>query len=285
MRCLWAIAALVLAGCSSNPQAEGVFIDPAFATLIPADTTLLVGARIDLLAKTPLFQNRIATLPAVQEFTRRTTVNPQKDLWQLLYVSNGRSGFLLGRGKFADELMAPNLAKQGVERFGYKGLTLFGDERQALLFINSSTAAIGETPVLRSLVDQRPGITGPPARLTELLKQVPREAHVWGIYSGGPIDLPLTGNMANVNKALALVDSVHFYFDLSVGVKGSVAALSADENRSRQLEDALSGLIGLAKMATPKNQALFDKIQVARTDRRVNVAIDAPPELLDLLLK
>jgi hypothetical protein len=68
-------------------------------------------------------------------------------------------------------------------------------------------------------------------------------------------------------------------------VKGSVAALSADENRSRQLEDALSGLIGLAKMATPKNQALFDKIQVARTDRRVNVAIDAPPELLDLLLK
>jgi hypothetical protein len=51
------------------------------------------------------------------------------------------------------------------------------------------------------------------------------------------------------------------------------------------LEDALSGLIGLAKMATPKNQALFDKIQVARTDRRVNVAIDAPPELLDLLLK
>lgn len=280
-RCLL-IAVAVLAGCSRNPQAEGVFLDPALATLIPADTTLMAGARVDLLAKTRIFQDRLAELQPVQEFERRTNVNPRKDLWQLLIVSNGRRGFLLGRGKFADELMAPDLSRPGVQRFSYKGLILFGDEREALLFINSSTAAIGETAVLRSLVDQRPAMTGPPARITALMKEIPREAHFWGIYAGGPVDLPLTGNLANVNKALGMVDRGEFYFDLSSGVKGVV---TADSAQAQQLQDALNGLIGLAKMAAPKNQALFDAIRVSRADRRVSAAVDAPPELLDLFLK
>jgi hypothetical protein len=282
MRRCWLIAAAVLAACSRNPQADGVFLDPAFATLIPADTSVMVGTRVDLLAKTRIFQERLSKVQAVQEFQRRTNVNPQKDLWQLLFVSNGRRGFLLGRGKFADELMAPDLSRPGVQRFSYKGSVFFGDEREALLFINSSTAAIGETAVLRSLVDQRPAITGPPARITALMKEIPREAHFWGVYTGGSVELPLTGNMANVNKMLGMVDSGDFYFDLSKGVTGLATAISGD---AQQLQDALNGLIGLAKMAAGKNQALFEAMHVSREDRRVSVAVDAPPELLELFLK
>ena len=281
-RWCWLIAVAVLAACSRNPQAEGVFLDPALATLIPADTTLMVGTRVDLLAKTRIFQEGLTKVQAVQEFERRTNVNPRKDLWQLLFVSNGRKGFLLGRGKFADELMAPDLSRPGVQRFSYKGLILFGDEREALLFINSSTAAIGETAVLRSLVDQRPAITGPPVRITARMKEIPREAHFWGVYAGGPVDLPLTGNMANVNKMLGMVDSGDFYFDLSAGVKGAV---TADSAQAQQLEDALNGLIGLARMGAPKNQAQLGTFQVSRVDRRVSVAVEAPPELLELVLQ
>ena len=282
MRRCWLIAAAMLAGCSRNPQAEGVFLDPALATLIPADTTLMVGTRIDLLAKTRIFQEQLAKIQAVQEFERRTNVNPRKDLWQLLFVSNGRVGFLLGRGKFADELMAPDLSRPGVQRFSYKGSILFGDEREALLFINSSTAAIGETAVLRSLVDQRPAITGPPARIAALMKAIPREAHFWGVYAGGPVDLPLTGNLANVNKMLGMVDSGDSYFDLGNGAKGAV---TAESGQAQQLQDALNGLIGQANLAAGKNQALFEGIRVSSENRRVTVAADAPPELLDLFLK
>jgi hypothetical protein len=281
-RTWWLIAGVLLAACSRNPQADGVFLDPALATLIPADTTLMVGTRIDLLAKTRIFQERLLKIQAVQEFPRRTNVNPQKDLWQLLFVSNGRQGFLLGRGKFADELMAPDLSRPGVQRFSYKGSVLFGDEREALLFINSSTAAIGETAVLRSLVDQRPTLTGPPARIVAMMKEIPREAHLWGVYTGGPVDLPLTGNIANVNKMLGMVDSGYFYFDLSKGVNGLATTDSAG---AQQLRDALNGLIGLAKMAAGKNQALFEGIRVSSENRRVSIAVDAPPELLELFLK
>jgi hypothetical protein len=88
--------------------------------------------------------------------------------------------------------------------------------------------------------------------------------------------------MANVNKMLGMVESGDFYFDLSKGVTGLATTNSAG---AQQLQDALNGLIGLAKMAAPKNQALFEGIRVSSEDRRVKIAVDAPPELLELFLK
>jgi hypothetical protein len=117
------------------------------------------------------------------------------------------------------------------------------------------------------------------------MKEIPREAHFWGVYSGGPVDLPLTGNMANVNKMLGMVDRGDFYFDLSKGVTGLTTTVSASTNGAQQIQTALEGLIGLAKMAAPKNQAQLGTFQVSRVDRRVSVAVEAPPELLDLVLK
>jgi hypothetical protein len=280
------VALLLLAGCSRKPAETSVFIDPQFASLVPPDATLLVGTRVEHLVKTPLYKYYLAgKIQSIDKFATGTGISVEKSLWNVMFVSNGRQSFLLGRGKFADELMAPDLSRPGVQRFSYKGLILFGDEREALMFINSSTAAIGETAVLRSLVDQRPAMRGPPARITALMKEIPREAHFWGVYTGGPIDLPLTGNMANANKMLGMVDSGDFYFDLSKGVNGLATTNSAGANRAQQIEDALQGLIGLAKMAAPKNQALFDTLRVNRVDSRISVAVDAPPELLDFVLK
>jgi hypothetical protein len=54
---------------------------------------------------------------------------------------------------------------------------------------------------------------------------------------------------------------------------------------AQQLQDALNGLIGLAKMAAGKNQTLFEGIRVSSENRRVKIAVDAPPELLELFLK
>ena len=76
--------------------------------------------------------------------------------------------------------MAPDFSKKGVRRFGYKGFTLFGDEQQAMLMVNSSTIAIADTPTLRWLVDQRTSLTGLPERLNALTKEIPRADAVLG---------------------------------------------------------------------------------------------------------
>ena len=80
---------------------------------MPPDTTLLVGLRVEHLVKTPLYQKYLSgEISIIDRFARGTGINPEKSLWNLLLVSNGRDSFVLGRGKFADELMAPDFSKR-----------------------------------------------------------------------------------------------------------------------------------------------------------------------------
>jgi hypothetical protein len=284
------IAVLLLGGCSRKPAETSVFIEPQFAALVPPDTTLLVGLRVENLVKTPLYQKylRGGRIRIIDKFARGTGINPEKSLWNLLLVSNGRDSFVLGRGKFADELMAPDFSKRGVARFGYKGLTLFGDEQQAMLLVNSSTIAMGDTPTLRGLVDRRTSFRGLPEQLNTLTKEIPHETQFWGAYVGGPTDLPLSGNLENVNKVLGLMGNGVFYFDVSQGVTGTITGVAANPQDAQQAHDGLVGFLGLGRMMMPKNRPeltrALDGIQVSQDGQRVSVKIAESDELAGTLI-
>lgn len=284
------IVALLLGGCSRKPADTSVFIDPQFAALVPPDTTLLVGLRVENLVKTPIYQKYLSggRIRIIDRFARGTGINPEKSLWNLLLVSNGRDSFVLGRGKFADELMAPDFSKKGVARFGYHGLTMFGDEQQAMLLVNSSTIAMGDTPTLRTLVDRRTSFRGLPEQLSALTKEVPHETQFWGVYAGGPVNLPLSGNLENVNKVLGLVGNGIFYFDVSQGVTGTITGVAANAQDAQQAHDGLAGFLGLGRMMAPKNQPelarALDGIQVVQDGQRVSVKIAESDELAGTLV-
>jgi hypothetical protein len=57
---------LILAGCA-HKSVVGPKIDPALATLIPEDTTLLVGTRLEALEKTPVYQKYLFAGGGVRE--------------------------------------------------------------------------------------------------------------------------------------------------------------------------------------------------------------------------
>ena len=156
-----------------------------------------------------------------------------------------------------------------------------------MLLVNSSTIAMGETATLRALVDQRPLLKGLPARMSELAKEIPRQAHFWGVYAGGPVDLPLSGNLGNVNKILGLIGSGTFYFDLSSGVTGTLTGLAASTQGAQQIHDGLVGMLGIGRMMAPKNQPemarVFDGINVAEDGQRVTVKFAEPEDLAGTL--
>ncbi len=280
---------LVLAGCGRNQPAAGVKVDPALATLVPADTVLLVGTRVEALLKTPVYQKYLASrqVPQIEEFARQTGLDPRKDLWELLFVSNGRQGILLGRGKFPDET-DPRLQTQGATRFVYKGYNLIGNDRTAVLFISPSTAAVGETAALRSLVDQRQKLNGPPASLTALMKEIPAQSQFWAIYAGGAIDLGLPGNLGNVTKMLSSIQTGSAYFDLRTGLNGVATGRGSSEEGAQQVHDALKALVGLGRLSVPKGQPelaqAYDGIRVTLDSRRVKLYVDVPQELVDRFL-
>jgi hypothetical protein len=265
---LWVVlvVALAFAACSKpGAQQASVFIDPALSTLIAADTTVLAGARIDSLSKTPAYAKLVQN-PVIQDVSHRTNIDPQKQLWSLMFASNGRKGLVLARGKFADELMAPDLRAEGVERMGYKGLTMWGNEQDALLFFNSSTAAVGDTNAIRALVDERPTIKALPARFDPLVKSIPKEAQIWGAYAGGPVDLPLRGNLANVTNVLGMVDNATFWATVDDKAHVTASLLAGSDQKADDLNGALQALMALSKtqgQLTKSGRAITVKLDVS----------------------
>ena len=281
-------AAMILAGCT-HKSVVGPKIDPALATLVPEDTTLLVGTRLESLEKTPVYQKYLADRksPVVEEFAKQTGLDPKKDLWELLFVSDGKNNVLLGRGKFANE-MEPRLEKEGAKRFGYKGYNLIGDEKAAVVFISSSTAAMGTTESLRFLLDQRGTSKGPPAALAALIKDIPADAQFWAAYTGGPVDLGFTGNLANINKLVGSIQTGSVYFDLRTGLSGLASGECSTDAAAEDVQGALKAFIGLGRLNTPANQpemlAAWDGLRTTREDKRVKLYIDVPQNVVDQFL-
>lgn len=295
MRIYWRIfpmaaAALALAACSH--KTEGAKIDPSLDTLVPANTVLMAGTRLEALLKTPVYQRNFAKrdFPPIDEFSQRTGLDPRKDLWELLFISDGHSGVLLGRGKFGDEMMQPKLDKPGMPSFSYKGYTLVGNERAAMLLINPTTAAVGETPALDKLIDQRATSQGPPPAMAALIKEVPADAQFWGVYAGGPIHLPFDENslLGNLNKLLATIQTGTLYFDLRTGVSGVASAVCANNDGAEQVAGALKALVGIGRLSVPKNQPdlaqVYDTIRITHEGTRVKLYIDVPEVMADKFL-
>ena len=290
MRLLLLAAALLLLGCTSAPV-PGPKIDPALAGLIPADTILLVGTRLESIEKTAVYQKYLAhrRLQFIDQFAEKTGVNPQKDLWELLYVSNGKRGALIGHGNFSDE-GEPRLQKRGDNRFAYKGFNFVGSESSAILLINQTVFALGDTDQLRAMVDAHEKSAGPPPAMAALLARMPATAQIWAAYSGGTFELPFdtNGNLGNISKILSMTQTGTLYLDLTTGLTGLAEGTSGSDQDAENLEGGLKAMIGFGRLAVPKNQPdlgrIWDGLRPAREGREVKLQIDEPDELVDKLL-
>jgi hypothetical protein len=284
------LLAAALAGCVSTPP--GPRIDPALSSLIPPDTILLLGARLDALQKTSLYQKHLAkrAMPGADDFSKQIGIQMRReDLWELLLISDGKQSVVLGHGKFANEA-EPRIDRPGATRFGYKGFTLVGDEREAVLLVSPSVIGFGSTPALRSLIDKKGSSPGPPPSLAAQLKDMPAEALVWAAYGGGITSLPfnLPGDMANLNRMVASVQSGSVYFDFRTGVNGLVTGNCGNDQDAKTLYDSLRAFVGLGRMAVGKNQPergkILDGLRVTQEGHKVNIHIEEPEELVDSLL-
>ncbi|MGH9657078.1 MAG: hypothetical protein ACRD96_00960, partial [Bryobacteraceae bacterium] len=82
MRALPVFVAAVIAACGSMQVSGGAAVDPVLAALIPPDTVLLAGIRMEPLKSTPLYKQIVATRARadLDDFARRTSFDPRKDV-------------------------------------------------------------------------------------------------------------------------------------------------------------------------------------------------------------
>ncbi len=291
--------ALALCACRS-PQPKTVSIDPALESLVPADTTFAMGADMNSIRTTHVFQKYLTAvnLPQLDEFAKKTNVDPRKDLWQILSCSNGKTGLFLARGKFSNGRDEPRIQMEGVKRFDYKGASLFGNEQTAVLFLNLSTAAAGRTPELRALVDNRNhNSEGLPAALKAKVGALGSGSQIWAVFTGGlaglNLGVPEESNIGQLLRVFKGIDSGSMGINLRDGFAFAAHLDCRTPGDAKRVRDAIKGVVGLGRLSTPDNQPemlkLYDAIQVNNDQTKVDIAAQVAPDLedkfLDLWLK
>ena len=287
-----ALLCLALAGCQAR-RSESLLIDPALESLVPADTIFVAGANVDTIRDTPVYQKLLGRMPLPQldEFSRRTGLDPRKDLSQVLSSTNGKSGLLMARGKFRTQETEARLEANGAKRFAYKKYSLFGDERAAIFFLNASTAIGGPAPELRSIIDQT-GARGLPAPLRDLLRSLPADDQIYAALAGGleglNLAVPEGSNLGNVTNALRAIDSATLGMDLRKGIAVTAEVTSKTERDAKFVHDMVKGLVGLGRLNTPDSHPeilkLYDAIQVTQQQTHTRVTADIPADLADRFL-
>ena len=131
--------ALAFAGCvcvvnCSRQVSSGIEIDKAFRPLIRPDTNVLAGMSIDKLKATPLYQRHEKALdfPLLDASVQRLGFDPRRDLAELLFASDGKTGALMARGRFQPKEMEAKLQASGLQRRPYKSFTILGDDRNSV---------------------------------------------------------------------------------------------------------------------------------------------------------
>jgi hypothetical protein len=230
-------------------------------------------------------------LPQLDDFSRRTGLDPRKDLSEVLSCSNGKSGLLMARGKFRPQEVEAQLEANGAKRVAYKKYNLFGDERAAIFFFNSSIAIGGPTPELRAMIDETGG-RGLPAPLRDLLRSLPADDQIYAALAGGleglNLAIPQDSNLGNIVNILRAIDSATLGMDLRNGIAVTAEVTSKTERDAKFVHDMVKGVVGLGRLNTPDSHPellkLYDAIQVTQQQTHTKVTADIPADLADRFL-
>ena len=290
MRLLVALSILTLGACK---RPDNLFVDPALLALVPRDSVMLAGLKMEKVRETAIYKN-YAGLSRIKEpldaFEKQTGIDPRKDLWEILFASNGKGkSVVLARGSFSGMGLEPTIDKPGIERLSYKGYMLFTKDDDGVVFLNTSTIAAGKVLVLHELLDSRNSNPPAPKEFLEKIKAIKSNNQVWAISLNGlPIPEGLIGGaqdasnitrnlMANLPRLVGSLKSSMATVDVSNGLHLSLDAECPTERDSKLLNDTLRGAIGIARLqVSDGNQntlKLLDapKVTVTQTGVKLDV--------------
>jgi hypothetical protein len=181
---LLAAVGIALTACQRAPSPT-VFLDPALAVLVPRDTTLLAGIRMQRLRSTSFYSEVASNIPRLTRFRDDAGLQDDADVWEYLIASNGSEWVALMRGKFSEMGMEPRSKKTGARRISHGGVSVIGDERGSVAFLNPTTAIAGSFDAVKRALDERNSNTGVPDPLERLASGLSSSNEAW-LVSIGP---------------------------------------------------------------------------------------------------
>lgn len=284
------LAAFTLASCQPK-QSASLHVSPSLEALVPSDTVAVVGANLAAARSTAIYQKLVSRIPLAQfdRFTQQTGLDPRKDLSEILACSDGKNTLFLVRGKFNLANLDARFKSNGATPSTYKGHAIYGNEPEAITFLDDSTGAAGPPAELRALIDRPSGSRGLPMSLRDLLRTLSGDDQIYAALTGGVaslnLPLPQEGNFGNITQALQGVDTGTLGINLSHGIDAVAVVNCNTERDAKFIHDLTRGAVAFGRLRTPDNQPdllkLYDAIQVTQDHIQTKLTADVPQALAD----
>jgi hypothetical protein len=290
------LVAAVFQSCGHN-RSTGVFIEPKLRGLIPPDTKFIAGIRLDKIREAPLYKKlseQMNVQQRLQLFSERTGFDLQKDLSQVLLVSNGTDRLVFAQGRFAPAELESRLGDLGKQKTKYRDYTLIGDPQASIVLLNSSVAVAGTRQDLQRLIDNSSTYSDLPPELAKQLEDLPAADQIFAASIGQfppqtTGDADTTGMRSMLSNLLGYVRTAQAGIHLADGAEMNASAQCVSEEGARRVRDALKGAIGLARLNTRDDQMqmlkLYDRIKVNQQDSQVRLEAAISPDLVDPILQ
>ena len=264
--------------------------DPVLARMVPPGTVSMIGARMDQLKETPLYQKLIAQkkLPDLDRFATETGFDARRDVRELLLASDGTPGqsVLLARGSF-------HVTYTGkLKSFKHGIYVIYGDERAGFCLLDATTAAAGPLPGLYAALDHwHSGATPATPDLLKRVESIPANSQVWAVSSGGfnlPGALTMRQGGPDFAQIFRGVQESTFSADLRNGLDATIDGNVKTDEDAKSLGDAARGLIGIARLSVPENHRellqVWDGFKVSQQARHITITAKVAQNLIDQLV-
>jgi hypothetical protein len=251
-RLLLALALLALAAGIACKQSPPPVVDSGMASCISGDTVALAGADLDRLRASPFVNGMGAGRDLLAQYSSAS---------KLLVAWNSRELLIVERGLFK----TPPPGATAIE----PGLAVAG----SLSRISSA------------LAQHRAGSTGAPG-LIDYGSEIGAQSAIWLAVRGGT-ELPVSGNLANLNVLLQDADFAGAALDLGEAATLRFDARGRTAESAERLEERLRGFLSLAQEAEirrPEIARLLADARIGRSGRNVTATLSASPDAVAKLI-
>ena len=267
-------------------------VDTQLLALMPPDSQILIGGRVDQAVVSPLGQFILTKMAgAPDDIKTKTGFDPRTDLREVVISPVAKLGAALGQ--FPVTQLETSLTRQNAPVEDYKGFRLIGAPLEKIVFLDGSTALIGPSDVVRPAIDRWIAHAQAPANeMTAKALDVSATSQGWvaatnlsaiqALIGPGPQDGPQAEIARNIlNKITGFSGQITLPPTGGVSVQGQVLATSAQD--AQTLFDAYNALKLLAP-AEATNNPIFSALQVNVNGSSINTSLSLTEQQVETTL-
>lgn len=283
---------LLLVSCDRK-NTTGVEVDSRLKGYTLPNSRVLIGVDLEKIKQSDFYRRHQSQLqiPQLNRFSEQIGMDPRRDIAALLVCWNGTETFAMTRGAF-DLVGIEKRLRAETQHENYDKLTLYGDGKRDVVFLPKGVALMGSAASLKKAVaEAATGAGGIPEALETQLSHLDRGSQAW-LVSSGVISLD---QLSLRSDAATTLSNISDYVNatavgVTFGSGGSIVARISciSEQGSQRVNDAIKGIIGLARLSTKDNEmdqlALWDSIRVEKQGTEVHISTELSPEMADKLV-